>query len=92
MTTPINKNYDSEVNNLYEQIKNKKIIFQFNQKDTYVKRAALRKGWVENSSYNNNMFHVKWDASDSHKSDIYTQMKSDQFYNHFPHSRELGSK
>ena len=68
----INNDNIEETQSLWESIKSKKIVFIFNQKDTYIKRAALRKGWVENSSYSSTMFTVKWDANDSHKSDIYT--------------------
>jgi len=54
------------------QIKNNKIVFSFNQKDHYFKRAALRKGWVENTSQASFVFTVKWDYSDSYKHDIYS--------------------
>ena len=81
-----------EAKRLFNLIKDQKITFTVNQRDPYLKRAALKKGWIE--IHNNSGFHftVKWDYTDSMSQNIYGLMKSDQFYNHFPGSRELTTK
>jgi hypothetical protein len=49
---------------------NDKIVFQSNGRDTYFKRAALRKGhkdgiWIENPISSSYFFTVKWDYGDN---------------------------
>lgn len=41
------------------------IVFSFDSKDKFIRRAALLKGWVETESYNNHLFNVKWEYSTS---------------------------
>ena len=55
------------------------IVFQSNGRDTYFKRAALRKGqteglWVENPISSSYFYTVKWDYGDSHF--MYEKMKA----------------
>jgi len=71
------------------------IVFQSNGRDTYFKRAALRKGrkeglWLENPISSSYFYTVKWDYGDSHF--YYEKMKAHQFCNHFPDTRELTTK
>ena len=56
-----------------------------------MKRAMLAKGWVASSGHANHMFNVKWEYSDANQ-DIYTNISNNQFYNHFPDTRELTTK
>ena len=68
------------------------IVFAIRSQDKFIKRAAEAKGWVMNSAANNVlMFNVKWEYSETDK-DVYKLLKSNQFYNHFPDSRELTTK
>lgn len=42
-----------------------KIIFILNQRDSYLQRAALKKGWFENPVSNSLFFDLKWDYTDN---------------------------
>lgn len=42
-----------------------KIVFLFNSRDIYFKRAALRRGWFENPIMNSYFFDVKWEYNDN---------------------------
>jgi hypothetical protein len=71
------------------------IVFQSNARDTYFKRAALRKQaaegiWLENPVPSSHFFSVKWDYGDS--SFDHNKVKPHQFFNHFPDTRELTTK
>ena len=48
-------------------------------------------GWVQNAGHGSHLFNVKWEYSDSNQ-DVYKVLRSNQFYNHFPDSRELTTK
>lgn len=78
----------------HEEVINDQIIFQSNGRDTYFKRAALRKKsegiWVENPIYSSYFYTVKWDYGDTNLH--YERMKPHQFVNHFPDTRELTTK
>jgi len=50
-----------------------KIVLSFNSRDTYIKRAAQRKGWIENIAHGSYLYNVKWEYSDSQ--DTYKMMK-----------------
>ena len=67
------------------------MIFSWHSRDHYMKRMALSKGWVENINTQSAMWNVKWEALDSNQ-DTYKVMRANQFYNHFPLSRELTTK
>lgn len=67
-----------------------KIVFIINSRDTYVKRAALQRGWLENPISNSVFFDLKWDYNDNPSE--YSNLKPSQFYNHFPDGRELTTK
>jgi hypothetical protein len=70
-------------------------VFSSNGKDTYFKRAAQRKSlssgiWIENPISSSHMYVVKWDYGDSNIS--YEKMKTNQYFNHFPDTREMTTK
>lgn len=71
---------------------NDQIVFQSNGRDTYFKRAALRKEgiWLENPVSSSYFYTVKWDYGDTNL--VYDRMKPHQFVNHFPDTRELTTK
>lgn len=74
-----------------QQKKYNTIILSFRSQDKWLKRAAEAKGWVINSGNTSLMFNVKWEFSESNK-DIYKTLRNNQFYNHFPDTRELTTK
>ena len=47
---------------------------------------------MENAGHGLYLFNVKWEFSDSSNQDVYKNLRSNQFYNHFPDSRELTTK
>lgn len=55
-----------------------------------MKRAFLRKGWVESTAQYSQTCSVKWEYSDISTS--VKTMRETQFYNHFPDGRELTTK
>ena len=74
---------------------NDQIVFQSNGRDTYFKRAALRKKqnegiWRENPISSSYFYTVKWDYGDTNLN--HDRMKPHQFVNHFPDTRELTTK
>lgn len=77
---------------------NDAIIFQSHGRDTYFKRACLRKKesegtWVENTTSGSNIFTVKWHYHDSSASIVdYNRLKPHQLFNHFRETRELTTK
>ena len=75
-----------------EIVINDQIVFQSNGRDTYFKRAALRKEgiWLENPVSSSYFYTVKWDYGDTNL--VYDRMKPHQFVNHFPDTRELTTK
>lgn len=44
--------------------KKKVIVFNFNTNDEYIKRAFIRRGWVENSIFNSSFFDIKWNLNE----------------------------
>ena len=46
---------------------------------------------MQNAGHNSHLFNVKWEFSERDK-DVYKLLHSNQFYNHFPDSRELTTK
>ena len=63
----------------------------FKSRDGFIKRAGLSKGWIDNTVTGSFLWNVKWEATDSNP-DTYKLMKANQFYNHFPSSREITTK
>jgi hypothetical protein len=49
------------------------IVVSFNSRDGWLRRAALRKGWVENVGMNSQLWTVKWEFSD--QPDTYKTLK-----------------
>ena len=72
--------------------KSSTFVLSFRSQDKWFKRAAFARGWVENAGHGSHLFNVKWEYSDTKDQDTYKMLKSNQFYNHFPDSRELTTK
>lgn len=67
------------------------VVLSIRSQDKWFKRAAEAKGWVVNPGSGSLMFNVKWEYSETNK-DVYKTLRNNQFYNHFPDSRELTTK
>lgn len=42
-----------------------KIVFILNSRDLYIKRAALKRGWIENPIASSQFYDIKWDYIDN---------------------------
>jgi len=47
------------------ETKNDRIVFILNTRDSYLKRAAIKRGWFENPVPNSQLFDMKWDYTDN---------------------------
>jgi len=56
----------------------------------HIKRALVKKGWVENKNPSSIAFHLKWTISDSDND--YKQLLPGQLFNHFFNNRQLTTK
>lgn len=85
-TPQVNKNI------LTAQLKKQNtVVLSIRSQDKWFKRAAEAKGWLVNPGSGSLMFNVKWEYSETNK-DVYKMLRNNQFYNHFPDSRELTTK
>lgn len=48
-----------------QEKKSSTIVLSYRSQDKWLKRAALARGWIENSGNGSHLFNVKWEYSDS---------------------------
>jgi len=66
------------------------IVFIYTTGDEYMRRAFLRRGWVENTIPSSFVFDFRWDLNEN--SVDFEQLRSGQLCNHFPNNQELTTK
>ena len=59
--------HKGKISNNIPRINQRKIMifFKFNSGDEYMRRAFLRRGWIEDSSENSDFFNIRWDLNEN---------------------------
>jgi len=66
------------------------LIFCFNSRDWYIKKALERFGWIENPNIDSVLFDLKWTYRDLETD--YQTLSEGQYFNHFGNNQELTMK
>ncbi len=72
------------------KIANDTLVFIFTTGDEYMRRAFLRRGWVENPITDSDVFDLRWDLNENAVD--FEQLRPGQLCNHFPNNQELTTK
>ncbi len=66
------------------------LVFIFTTGDEYMRRAFLRRGWIENPVANSQLFDLRWDLNEN--AVPFEELRPGQLCNHFPNNQELTTK
>ncbi len=61
-----------------------------NSRDQHIREALIKRGWIELHDISDSFYHLKWVYSDN--SNDYSNLNSNQLFNHFYNNQELTNK
>ena len=64
--------------------------FIFNSRDFHIRRALIKRGWVENKDTHSSFFNLKYTYKD--EPNDYKAYKKGMFFNHFCDNQEITTK